>query len=339
MASPYYLAMFLVTIVSLTGALVVPWSPVVSGFLFGSEGHAHLVVPLWVAVVASLYSTIASAFYRGAGRVVYSQIFAVVCFPLSLLVAMFLLESVSEAIVAAGLFCLVFSSVDHLLARARDRTAFLSIQHVRSSLSFGMARVPGDVALQWIFAAPVLLANAAVSLQAGGRVSIAATLIGVCASIAFPLSSILLSQTAAMAHAGRLPELRRLISCLGWSVLFFGAAIALMLALFADYCVFLLLAVPDPELAGCLRAACIGIPFYMLYLVMRSPIDALDARARNSLNCILACVLALGSALLGRAMALPVTFLAGSMSIGLIALGVLSWRRAVLCVAAREGGF
>lgn len=196
-------------------------------------------------------------------------------------------------------------------------------------LQYGVPRVPGEFALAGLGALPVVAAAHFGGAIAAGQVGLGISLLTLVSSLFAPLGQVMLPSVSARVAAGDTHGLARGIwvlsaACLGLTVI--GVAGVELLA------PWLLPAVFGPSFVAAVlpaRIIIIGAVPHVLYIVLRSVLDAIHAAPLNAINLFVA-LAAFGLVLaIGRTAAtVPWAVLASSVVVG--ALTVWRTRRALL---------
>lgn len=270
--------------------LVPAWSATV---LFGSAPLATLVVPVTVALAGIALHNLIYAIYRGRLEMGFANVLQLVNLGVIPVGAFFLGEGTAASVLAAtGTGWLVVSSaaLAHVLIRERAGLRGLSKlrEHMRILLRFGLPRVPGEFALIGLFAIPSLVAVRIHGIEAAGQFSAALSVLTMVSAAFAPIGLVLLPRASAQAATGDLAGLRRLVvRVLAWGVLLGTSAVILGELLLPR---FILWYFGPPFLSAVpiFRACLIGAIPYVVYVLLRNVLDALNVKALNSRNLIIA---------------------------------------------------
>jgi O-antigen/teichoic acid export membrane protein len=154
----------------------------------------------------------------------------------------------------------------------------------RELLRYGIPRIPGDFALIAFFAAPAMLTAHRASIEQAGFVAFATSVLSSIGQIFGPISTVQLPAVTRMVTRGEGKPLRRDLFWLvtgGLAVTAVGIAV---LEIIAGWLVRWYLGPAFQESAALLRIIAPAALPYVLYILLRSPIDALAVRAHNTRN-------------------------------------------------------
>lgn len=264
-----------------------------SAVLFGDTSLVELVRPASIALVGIALHSMVYAVYRGRGEMAFANVMQVVSLGL-IPVAVFLLSERDAAALlgATGVAWIVASAVSLLfligrLLKTGERFAHPR-KHAGVLLRFGLPRLPGEFALVGLFAIPALLALRAQGVVAAGQFSAALSLVTIFSGAFTPVGLLVLPRASALAAQGNIAGVRRIAG----RVLLVGTVVAVcgvivgqvVLAPLIQWYFGAAFLPAVPVFRICLIAA---IP-YIVYVLLRNVLDALDVRAINSRNLLMA---------------------------------------------------
>ena len=181
-----------------------------------------------------------------------------------------------------GLATIIFSGMV-LLLRVEPGAYSNLWQRVLQLLTYGVQRVPGFMA-QFILMAGVPL----LILKDAGRSDIAfvnsgISLIRLFLVVAGPLGIVLLPRISKSLAAGQKVQVARGLDILGKTVLLVSVPLALFLSMHSLTLLSIWLGSGGEVGTGIVQLIVLALPFYLLTVVYRSPIDAASARGYNSI--------------------------------------------------------
>ncbi len=266
-----------------------------SAVLFGTSDMARLVPAATMALGGVAVHSMVYAIFRGRGEMRLAnalQLFNNGIVP----VAAFLLaphDAATILTVTGGTWIVVsgIALVTVLAREARDDTPVQSMRdHLRVLLRFGLPRVPGEFALVGLFALPALIALRAHGVAAAGQFSAGLSLLTIVSSVFAPIGLVLLPRASAQAATGDLVGLRHFVVRMlggGIALVVIGVAVGeLLIPPFVGWYFGKDFIPAIPIFRACLLGA---IP-YVVYVLLRNVLDALDVRAVNSRNLIITLV-------------------------------------------------
>ncbi len=268
-------------------------SSTASVVLFGTPSLEHLVLPASTALTGIALHGIVYAVFRGRSEMGLANVMQLVNIGVVPVVAFLAVEREAAAVLAATGFAWISVSVVALLTLAvrerRDPAGAAGFgDHLRLLLKFGLPRIPGEFALVGLFAIPALIAVRTQGVVAAGHFSAAMSLVTMASGAFTPVGLIVLPKASALAAMGNVDGVRQMtVRILAAGVLAAGVGVIggemLIPALVSWY--FGPAFLPAvPVFRVCLVAA---IP-YIVYVLLRNVLDALDVRAVNSRNLLVA---------------------------------------------------
>jgi O-antigen/teichoic acid export membrane protein len=269
--------------------------PAQLGRLVFGHGDTKAVLFAFIPLLlGSCVFTLASSALRG----VFAMTAANVLYPLYLgvvpLTALALTDRVAPALGLIGAGWIALSVA--FTARYISGPLHDVIGRARSLLSYGLPRVPGELALFGLLSVPSIAAVRADGVVAGGRVALAMSLVTMGGAVCTPLASALLPHASrAMNEPAELSELARLVRTLvarlipllvlGSALVAAVAPVALRIGLGAEY----------ESAATSIRLACVAVPAYGLYICLRSVLDAAFHRPVTMIYALYALVVFAGA--------------------------------------------
>ncbi len=300
--------------------------------LFGDARYRDLSPALLACLAGTAFHVLAYGWFRGHLQLIRANVLQVVnqaAVPL----LPFLLPGLPPAqlLTVVGVAWIAVSAGTLGLALLGTRAgpsppAGALRSRVRELAGYGIPRMPGDVALAALLSLPATLTAHLSGLEQAGYVSFGLAVLSMLGSGFAPIGVVLLPHATAMAARGQFNELRRAIRRLTAAGVALGAlGVLAILALAHTVVVWYLGPQFEPAVPIVRLLAVGGLP-YVLYVLLRTPIDALSVRALNARNLGVGLAAFLAGALLFQS----VTGVAASLVGALCLTGVLTlvdtWR-------------
>ena len=263
-----------------------------SAILFGTSSMTRLVPAATIALGGVAIHSMVYAVFRGRGEMQLAnalQLFNNGIVP----VAVFVLvpHDAATILTVMGATWIVTSGIALVAVLIRDQhddpPQHSVRNHLRLLLRFGLPRVPGEFALVGLFALPALIALRAHGVVAAGQFSAGLSLLTIVSSVFAPVGLVLLPRASAQAATGDIAGLRHLVvRMLGGGIILVIMAVIVGELLIPPFVGWyfgkdFLPAIPI------FRACLLGAIPYVIYVLLRNVLDALDVRALNSRNLII----------------------------------------------------
>ena len=263
-----------------------------AALLFGSSSLGNLVAPTSAVVGGLALHSITYAVFRGRGNSAAANTIQLANIGIAPLAALALAPRDAASVLALmAAIMIAISLLGFAMALLRERTASAASgdlrSHARLLLRYGLPRVPGEFALIGLVAIPALLSVRAHGLVVAGQFSAALTLLTVITSAFAPVGLVTLPIVSAQAASGDLVGVRRLVV----RMLVAGVALAIagvvlgeaIMPVFVGWYFGAEFLPAVPVFRTCLLGA---IPF-VVYVLLRNILDALDVRAINTRNLLI----------------------------------------------------
>lgn len=297
---------------------------VASTVLFGSTSLESLVRPAAIALAGLTLHSMVYAVFRGRGDMRLVNTLSLINNGIVPAAAFLTVEHrATTVLTATGLAWLVVSTgalAVALITVPKTHSDESLAAHARTLLRFGIPRVPGEFALVGLFALPALIALRAQGVVPAGQFSAGMSLLSLVAGLFGPIGLVMLPRASAQAATGDLAGLRRVVlKMLGAGLLLAVILVAvgeLMIPPFVRWYFGEAFIPAIPVFRMCLLGA---IP-YVIYVLLRNILDALDVKAINSRNLIITLVLLLALCLLRT----DILSMSLSLFVSLTVLGCLS---------------
>jgi O-antigen/teichoic acid export membrane protein len=274
-----------------------------STVLFGNASMTRVIPAAALALGGIAIHGLVYAEFRGHGQMHLANALQLLNNGLIPVAAFFLVQRDAAAVLAFTGFAWLATSglaLIALLFRERKQAAAQRTpgDHLRLLLRFGIPRIPGEFALVGLFALPALIALRANGIVAAGQFSAGLSVLSLVSSVFAPVGLVVLPRASAQAAVGDLAGLRRLVIRIltgGMILVIIAVAIGeLLIPVFVRWYFGPQFMVAVPVFRTCLLGA---IPF-VVYVLLRNILDALDVRALNSRNLIITLVLLVALCLL-----------------------------------------
>jgi O-antigen/teichoic acid export membrane protein len=303
----------------------------VAALFFGSSAASEYVLPFALLLAATSIFYIAYGYFRGLLRLRMGsllQVAALAALPPAV-VALLPDEPVDRLIVlmAAGTALLSLAAIAVPLLRGMRSARTASLGNASRRLwGYGHRRVPGEMAQLGLFVlVPVLAAHVA-SLREVAYLSAGQQILSIVSLAVLPLGLVLLPSLTRMwaEDRERTSEHVAQLSSFAASVALFASIQAI---LYADIAVAAWLG-PEFEDAGAVLTVVVApTALFVVYLMLRSPLDAVAVKSYNSRNNLaaLAVFVAVATLLLGFDLISPALAVAWAFAAGVTAQGALTF--------------
>lgn len=256
----------------------------------------ELVVPL-ILCFSSLYSyTILYAVYRGAQIFYLANIFQITASGIVPVLAILLSNhSVYNFLYIMGVAGLFINMICFLHIYKKGFVRWVSYktwkEAAKEILFFGIPRVPGEFALFGLMSFPLFYIAKYGSIEKAGYVAIGFTLVQLVASLFEFLGTLLLPKTTILIADEAFLQLKKIVSKI--LIISVVGSITISAVLFFNLQWILSLLDKSKFLKGVneMRVVIYCIPFYIVYLVLRNPIDAISHRPYNMYNLVVVFIL------------------------------------------------
>jgi O-antigen/teichoic acid export membrane protein len=293
----------------------------VAVLLFGDAAFSGLLAPLFLCTIGITIHSLLYGYLRGHLRMLAANWLQLVNVGIVPLVVFVLpARSPVQVLWLTGVAWTGISMAASMVIVAKELTGHAwsglgAITATTSSLlRYGVPRLPGDLALTALLTLPATLTAHRGGMEAAGHVGFSLAVLGLLANFFSPIGVVLLPRASEMVASGRLDELRRTMRRLlavSLPLVIMGALIILATA---PQLVSWYLGPTHVSAAPIVRITALSAIPYVVYVLLRSPLDALTVRAINTRNLLIGLL----------TFAVIVSLFPGSMAVGLALLAALS---------------
>ena len=258
--------------------------------LFGPESGASMTFPVTLGVAGLCLHVLAYAYFRGLMRWRSTAVLQVVGVGLVPIVALLGARGTPErAVLLTGVGWIAVSGAVLLgVLRGGHMSPAELRPAVTQLLRFGVPRVPGELALFALFAVPVFLVANTQGLAAAGYLSLGLSVLSLATSMYSSLGVVLLPYVSRLAAAGNERGAQSVVARTLAGGVMLAAVVALVSVPLVPYATQRYLGGGFLEAVETVRVLLWATVPYVVYAILRNPLDALRAWPHNSVNLVLA---------------------------------------------------
>jgi O-antigen/teichoic acid export membrane protein len=296
-----------------------------SRLVFGSAEQAGLVPALTVLLAGVCLHVVGYSYLRGRFRqraANWLQLLVIGLLPLAIFLARD--QTVGGLVTRLGLITLAIAgavTTALLVAGSHPVDVFAC---ARSLARFGVSRVPADFLHMALLGLPSLLVAHRNGVELGGQVAFAFSLVGMAGSAFWPIGLVLLPQASRLAAQGNSAELHRHVRALVVYGITGAVLVALTAEALASVGVRLFMGTGFGGAVPIVRVCLLAVPPYVMYMMLRSAVDALHDRALNARNLGVAVVASAAGVLVSLGFGGSAVTVSAGVLLGFYALGALT---------------
>ncbi|MBU0568978.1 lipopolysaccharide biosynthesis protein [bacterium] len=296
-------------------------------WIFGKEGYAPLCNALFFMLVGTSLYAVLYAYYRGLGQMGRANLWQVgvmgVC---PLVVAAVLASKGGTSLIVflmGGLFMIAAVPLFYhlVLSWTYIRKGNELRKRLNDLFKYGWPRTPGGLAFAGILTIGPLLASHFGSLKDAGYLVVGQSLFRIVESGLTGFGLVALPKVAQLHAEGKESFLKERVTDLVALLIQIGLFIFLHLFLWSDLIVLAWLGKDYQEAIPIMRIIVLGLVPYLSYVMLRSIIDALEVKAVNTQNLILALMISLPLSIFLAKVGFGVKGIALGTTLGIVILG------------------
>ncbi len=309
----------------------------ISRVIFGSSEYHGFVSPMYFAVFGLCFYTLVYSHLRGSLKIREANLFQLLCMGLVPIGAIVVTgNNPAQSILYTGLvwFSLAISYLVFLLfiKESFPRRSCGLFPQIKKLIIFGLPRIPGEFALFGLFSVPVISIAHITGVETAGYFALGFSFLQLICGFFDYVGVILLPLISKMHAEKRLPEIASIVKkTLGLS-LFGSSVLVLMLYNFMESIIGVFFGRDFLAAVDIIKWIIIGAFPYLIYAILRNPLDAMMNFPHNSLNLTITLGVVLGALFFAKTLTdCIVAVLSGLFLLGLLTL--VSWLR---CINAKR---
>lgn len=334
-------------VAAMTALLLVMFPTPTARLLFGADQHENLVRLLAPLLLGHQLFLLAYGVLRGQLRIRHANALQLVMVGLLPLIAVALVGrhgvdavllglGIASTLIAASVAARLFGSALRRRTLARGRDA------IRELVTYSLPRVPGELAATGLYALGPILAAHELDIGAAGLLAIGVSLITVLSAAFTPLGVALLPRMSRRFAAEGGEWMRRRAPLLCGLALYCAALLAITCSVFGNVWLRWILGEGFQFESQALVLLSIAAASNIVFVVLRSVLDAAFARPINAMHASIALVCMLGAWFGGRILlsSSPFELVCGAIAVAFVTLASLTlvaiWRRGALPLTSRS---
>ena len=325
-------SLILMTMVSLVFLLVLTLGKGFFSDLFFGDiiDYQHYILPLCIVLIGYGYHAILYGYLRGKKAIYFSNLIQLVNIGLLPISVLLYTQHVQQLLWLNGIFlmasCLIFGMYI-FIKRQIQIDIEACWKDAKMMLNFGLPRILGDFALLALLTFPTYIV---LSLQknvlAGGDIAYSITLLNLVGAAFGPLSLVLLPEIGGFLAEKRTDLIKKrfyvfvlsgiVLTVIGYLIFYFFHEIILNLLLGKDH---------RNEIFEIAQIVLLGSFGYVLYILLRSFLDAIHVKAKNATNLLIALAIYIALTAYGYSIHVKSITYIYYFAISLNALGLLTF--------------
>lgn len=328
----YFLAALLAScgIALFLSAILMFWRDTFSHLFFGSAQLDHLLLPLCLLLLGLALNGVVFGYYQGIlamGWASALQLCNLAVVPVSATIFLRSRNSVPLIVDAMGIAMCACSCLFAWPIIHKWKLGITCIQlkrHGSELLSYGFARIFGDVGLQAMLSLPAAVAAHYFPIGSVSFLLLGGSFLAVVGAASLPLGNVLLSRVSRSIAQTRTDQLQLRVTYFVNALIELSMFICLQMVVFSD--VIVREWVGPNFLVGIriVQITMFALPFYFVYAGLRSVIDAAAVKAHNTQNIIISMGVFLLSIPLVKIYVAPEHLLEGLAASSVVGLAVLA---------------
>jgi hypothetical protein len=301
-----------------------------SMLFFGDRSYQAYILPLCILLIGYGFHAILYGYLRGKKEVYFSNLIQLVNIGFLPISVLLFTQSVQLLLWLNGLFllvsCVIFGLI--IFMQRQINMGFHSLQEdAKLMLKFGLPRILGDFALLAMLTFPTYIV---LSLQknvvAGGDVAYSITLLNLVGAAFGPLSLVLLPEIGGFLTDKRFDLIKKrfyifvfssiLLTLIGYLTFYFFHELILNLLLGENH---------RSEIFEIAKIILLGSFGYVIYIILRSFLDAIHVKAKNATNLLISLAIYILMAVYGSTMNVELNTYIYYFVIALNVLGLLTF--------------
>lgn len=262
-----------------------------SFIFFGSSDYSNLILPITSMIIGGVLHSLCYSYLRGKLLMLRANLLQVINIGIIPPTVFFLSDnSLTSVLSATGIIWIIISLVFFLFLPVKFKECGLRkmIPYAKKIFGYSIMRVPGDFAFSALLALPAIVTAHISGMREGGYMAFGITVFNMSGSFFAPISTILLPKASHMIakknYEGLKHDLKRML-ILAICLTTMGVTV---LEVFTTQIIKIYLKNDFRETVMIIKILAIGIIPYVVYILLRSVIDAEYIKPINAINLVAA---------------------------------------------------
>ncbi|MEK3738270.1 hypothetical protein BSK61_27080 [Paenibacillus odorifer] len=287
-------SLYILTIgIIITSMTCVIYKEKISEIVFGDTQYSYMVVPIILNAVGTCLSSLLFAYYRGYNRILIFNILQITYNVVLFILAIFLKNSLNLMMwwgliwIFISLVFIVYIQIKYRYINEGYKEFFWGKGYIKKLLVFGFPRIFGEFALFGYFLVPLIIFTNKYSITLAGQLSVsinffqlATTFFGVIGYVLLPY----VSEKIAKKQYGLIKKQIKKIA-----ILYFSLSVIIVAFIFFFTKQITILFFNTSYITSVIdtKITLFGIIPYVIYLLLRNPLDAISDIPINTINLII----------------------------------------------------
>lgn len=271
-----------------------PFRGKLSILIFHNIEHIPVITALLFMLVGNAFYMVLYGYYRGAGAMHKANLWQIISYAVGPIMAAALLAQsgrVDWILIAMGSLCLLAAIplTIFVMSESRHPQAGKALRNRMSELlHYGSGRAVGGLVIAGLFACGPLMAPYFGSVEDAGYLAIGQSVFSLSEAGVVAFGLVVLPKAAQLVAEGRKDFLRERIGDIVALILHLGLFVTCQVLIWADLIVAIWLGDQYRVAVPIMRLLLIAVTPYLAYTLLRSIVDAVEERAVNTRNLLIA---------------------------------------------------
>ena len=298
-----------------------------SYIFFGSSDYSYLILPITCMIIGQIFHASCYSYFRGRLMMMRANLLQAINMGIIPPATFFLFgKSLSTVLAVTGIVWIIISSLAFLfmpikLGACNPRKL---VPYAKEIMGYSIMRVPGDFALSALLALPAILTAHMTGVREAGFVAFGTVVFNMGGYFFAPISTILLPKASHMIARANYEGLKYDLKRMLMSAICLTTLGVVILEIFTSQLIEIYLKKNFFETIMIVRVFAIGIVPYVVYIVLRSIIDANYVKPINVINMIVSLLFFITGVLLIVLFKMNYIYIVGIFVISIYVLGMLS---------------
>jgi len=298
-----------------------------SYIFFGSSNYSYLILPISCMIVGQIFHASCYSYFRGRLMMMRANLLQAINMGIIPPATFFLFgKSLSTVLAVTGIVWIIISSLAFLFMPIKLGACNPGklVPYAKEIMGYSIMRVPGDFALSALLALPAILTAHMTGVREAGFVAFGTVVFNMGGYFFAPISTILLPKASHMIARANYEGLKYDLKRMLMSAICLTTLGVVILEIFTSQLIEIYLKKNFFETIMIVRVFAIGIVPYVVYIVLRSIIDANYVKPINVINMIVSLLFFITGVLLIVLFKMNYIYIVGIFVISIYVLGMLS---------------
>lgn len=255
---------------------------------FGKDKFEYLIFPISLMLTGLLLHTLCYAYFRGNLKMLYANILQLINMSIIPVIVFFYAENIKQLLTFHGFLIILVSIIFLTLIFFKMDKTFVDMKNkIKVLIKYGIQRIPADFGMSALLGLPSIITSHISGVKEAGYVAFSISFLNMFGAVFAPLGLVMLPKASMLVANKEYEKLNFYIKRITLIILLLTTISFITFEIFIENILKIYLLNFDDKLVFVIRLILAGSFGYIIYVSMRSIIDALYEKSKNAINVLI----------------------------------------------------